>query len=155
MSVRLHSRKKKDQKNKNILACGWSQTNCECLQAPHNVAEPWELNNLRILYSRGSWQKATKQCLFNGRRRGDRSPLEGQQAITEGFWGAGCEWEWQVYLHTGQFILRVWSSLSHPRYSYTYRFFKKKNHTIFKNASSQCTFINKKHSLLSQWWLGC
>lgn len=33
------------------------------LQTPNNVAE-WrerELNNTRILYSRGSWQKATKQ----------------------------------------------------------------------------------------------
>lgn len=44
---------------------------------------------MRILYSRGSWQKATKQSPFNGREggRGRESPLEGQQALTEGFLG--------------------------------------------------------------------
>lgn len=51
---------------------------------------------------------------------------------------------WQVYLHTGQIILKSLKQLESPIiFSHnTDRF--KKNHNIFKNASSQCTFINKK-----------
>lgn len=80
-------------------------------------------DNLRILYSRGSWQnknktktrqpnnKSVNQSRMGKARRGCRWWQ---------WWWVGRGWrEWQVYLHTGQFRLRVRSSFLHLKRSTT------------------------------------
>lgn len=107
------------------------------------VRTTWEYFIVEVA---GKRQPNKVLLMGGGEGRGGRKSSWGSTGFNRGvFWVGGGEYlegggEWQVYLHTGQFILRVWSSLSHPRYSDT---FVKEEPQQQKNASSQCTFINK------------
>lgn len=144
LSVRLQNKQEKE----NILACGWSQTNCESPQTPNNVAEWWESWTTweYFIVEVAGKRQPNKVLLMGGRvgGGGEKVLLRVNRLQQRGGWRGGERRGGVAGLPPHGTVYTT--SLKQLESPYLYRFFfLKKNHNIFKKKKKKCIFSMYLH----------